>query len=302
MQKGNIPGCVVSDELINRLKKEKKPQRLERAALMVAAVKSLGFAGAHIGGFGLKYRDVMHIIETADIIGEAWKDRLDELIMAYPDEWYLFPEGPDGFSDPDGPYQVDSIDDKMPWVQNMCLAANRMFIDDNSVGAHFLQNRLGVDEKPPEGDNWRHGFWYSILRQARTYKKYHLGCVGCGDCIQDHMTYAGCSMGRCYKELRNGPCGGSRPDGTCEVDAEKPCVWTLAYQYTLAATQDPRKFATTLIPPRDWTLNRTNSLANRLADIDNHHRRKTLEIPFPELSAENTMLEGDNDACHRRTD
>ncbi len=302
MQKGNIPGCVVSDELINRLKKEKKPQRLERAALMVAAVKSLGFAGAHIGGFGLKYRDVMHIIETADIIGEAWKDRLDELIMAYPDEWYLFPEGPDGFSDPDGPYQVDSIDDKMPWVQNMCLAANRMFIDDNSVGAHFLQNRLGVDEKPPEGDNWRHGFWYSILRQARTYKKYHLGCVGCGDCIQDHMTYAGCSMGRCYKELRNGPCGGSRPDGTCEVDAEKPCVWTLAYQYTLAATQDPRKFATTLIPPRDWTLNRTNSLANRLADIDNHHRRKTLELPFPELSAENTMLEGDNDACHRRTD
>ena len=53
MQAGEVAGCVIPNELIKRLEKEKKPQRLERAALMVAAVKDLGFAGAHIGGFNL---------------------------------------------------------------------------------------------------------------------------------------------------------------------------------------------------------------------------------------------------------
>jgi hypothetical protein len=41
--------------------------------------------------------------------------------------------------------------------------------------------------------------------------------------------------------------------------------------------QDPKKFARTLIPPRDWVLNRTNSMANRLAGIDNYHRRRDVE-------------------------
>ena len=53
MQAGEVAGCVIPDELIRRLEREKKPQRLERAALMVAAAKDLGFAGAHVGGFGL---------------------------------------------------------------------------------------------------------------------------------------------------------------------------------------------------------------------------------------------------------
>jgi methylenetetrahydrofolate reductase (NADPH) len=52
MQAHEIPGCVITDELIQRLEREKKPERLERAALMVSAAKDLSFAGAHIGGFG----------------------------------------------------------------------------------------------------------------------------------------------------------------------------------------------------------------------------------------------------------
>lgn len=277
MRQGDIPGCVVSDRLLTRLEGEKKPQRLERAALMAAAVKSLGFAGAHIGGFGLKYRDVARIIERAAEIGEGWRDRLDELVLEYPDEFYLLPKGPDGLSDDRGAYQIGQIDRHLPWVQKMCLLANRLLIASDSAGARFLRARLGVDEAPPEGEAWRRGFWYALLDRARPFKERYLGCVGCGDCIQDHLTYAGCTMGRCYKELRNGPCGGSRPDGTCEVNPGQPCVWTLAYQYTIAAMQDPKKFARTLIPPRDWTLTRTNSMANRLAGIDNYHLRITVE-------------------------
>jgi hypothetical protein len=42
---------------------------------------------------------------------------------------------------------------------------------------------------------------------------------------------------------------------------------------TLAAGEDPRKFARRLIPPRDWLLDDTNALANRLAGLDNFHNR-----------------------------
>ncbi len=81
MQAGEVAGCVITDEFIRRLEREKKPERLERAALMVAAVKDLGLAGAHIGGFGLNYRDFVFITERAAAIGKDWRGRMDELIF-----------------------------------------------------------------------------------------------------------------------------------------------------------------------------------------------------------------------------
>jgi methylenetetrahydrofolate reductase (NADPH) len=77
MQAGELAGCVITDELIRRLDREKKPERLERAALLVAAAKDLGFAGAHIGGFGLTHKDFMSIIERAAAIGKDWRGRMD---------------------------------------------------------------------------------------------------------------------------------------------------------------------------------------------------------------------------------
>ena len=108
MQAGEVAGCVIPDELIQRLEKEKKPERLERAALMVAAVKDLGFAGAHIGGFNLSHRDFMTIGERAAAIGSDWRSRMDELVLPVAQEFYLLPPGKDGLSDGDGKYQLNS--------------------------------------------------------------------------------------------------------------------------------------------------------------------------------------------------
>ena len=53
-------------------------------------------------------------------------------------------------------------------------------------------------------------------------------CKMCGQCIL-HSTGMTCPM-NCPKNLRNGPCGGVRPDGGCEVKPEMRCVWLKAYE------------------------------------------------------------------------
>ena len=54
------------------------------------------------------------------------------------------------------------------------------------------------------------------------------GCKMCGQCVL-HSTGLTCPM-TCPKTLRNGPCGGVRADGTCEVKPEMQCVWLKAYE------------------------------------------------------------------------
>src|SRR4051794_12295349 len=59
-------------------------------------------------------------------------------------------------------------------------------------------------------------------------KKPVFGCHMCGQCVL-HSTGLTCPM-NCPKQLRNGPCGGVRPDGHCEVKPEMRCVWVKAVE------------------------------------------------------------------------
>jgi methylenetetrahydrofolate reductase (NADPH) len=240
---------------------------------MVAAVRDLGFAGAHIGGFGLKHADYMKILELSADIGAGWRDRIDELVFTEPDEFYLLPEGSDGLSDPAGPYNSAGPAAGPGLKQQLGRLAHDHLISTDSVIGGFLRNRLADDE---DGSGRRSGFWDRALGASTVYRKAALGCMSCGDCIQDHLHYAGCTMNKCYKELRNGPCGGSRIDGSCEADTEIPCIWNVVYETTVAADADPRKFARTLVPPRDWCLDQTNAMANRVLGLDNACRRQDL--------------------------
>lgn len=60
----------------------------------------------------------------------------------------------------------------------------------------------------------------------RVSKGFLFDCRMCGNCV---LTSTGmtCPM-NCPKTLRNGPCGGVRDNGYCEVKPEMRCVWVEA--------------------------------------------------------------------------
>ncbi|HVN45088.1 MAG TPA: methylenetetrahydrofolate reductase C-terminal domain-containing protein [Steroidobacteraceae bacterium] len=60
----------------------------------------------------------------------------------------------------------------------------------------------------------------------RPVKGLLFDCRMCGQCILS-STGMSCPM-NCPKNLRNGPCGGVRANGHCEVRPEMKCVWVQA--------------------------------------------------------------------------
>lgn len=62
----------------------------------------------------------------------------------------------------------------------------------------------------------------------RQVKGFLFDCRMCGQCTLS-TTGMACPM-NCPKNLRNGPCGGVRQDGGCEVDPEMRCVWVEAWE------------------------------------------------------------------------
>ena len=61
----------------------------------------------------------------------------------------------------------------------------------------------------------------------RVVKGLLFDCRMCGRCVLSSTGMA-CPM-NCPKQLRNGPCGGVRADGNCEVRPAMRCVWMEAF-------------------------------------------------------------------------
>ncbi len=53
-------------------------------------------------------------------------------------------------------------------------------------------------------------------------------CQMCGHCVLS-STGMSCPM-NCPKSIRNGPCGGVRLNGNCEIKPEMRCVWVEAWR------------------------------------------------------------------------
>jgi hypothetical protein len=77
-----------------------------------------------------------------------------------------------------------------------------------------------------------------VAAVERLVKGALFDCRMCGQCILS-STGMSCPM-NCPKALRNGPCGGVRANGHCEVYPEMPCVWVKAYEGSLAMAEGGR--------------------------------------------------------------
>jgi hypothetical protein len=66
-----------------------------------------------------------------------------------------------------------------------------------------------------------------VAAVERGVKGLLFDCKMCGQCVLSSTGMA-CPM-NCPKNLRNGPCGGVRLNGHCEVKPEMRCVWVEAF-------------------------------------------------------------------------
>jgi hypothetical protein len=104
-----------------------------------------------------------------------------------------------------------------------------------------------------------------LLSSEEVVKGYIFNCRMCGQCIL-HSTGMTCPM-NCPKNLRNGPCGGVRPNGACEVIPEMPCVWVQAWERSRSMqVYGDEIFA--IQPPVNRTLQGTSAWVNMLEGID----------------------------------
>jgi len=104
-----------------------------------------------------------------------------------------------------------------------------------------------------------------VLRPVEHIIKAPLfGCRMCGQCVL-HSTGLVCPM-NCPKNIRNGPCGGVRLDGHCEVKPEMQCVWVRAYDYSQRLIWAHEIHD--LRPPVDWSIQGSASWINLLTGRD----------------------------------
>jgi ferredoxin len=100
------------------------------------------------------------------------------------------------------------------------------------------------------GEVERQGIWKEV-------------CAGCGNCIL-HLTGGICPIARCAKNLLNGPCGGVRADGTCEVKQDWPCAWVQIIERLGKLGQLER--LTPVMAAKDWSSDRHGGPRKRIRE------------------------------------
>jgi hypothetical protein len=104
-----------------------------------------------------------------------------------------------------------------------------------------------------------------IRRPEEVGKKIVFDCRMCGQCIL-HSTGMTCPMS-CPKTLRNGPCGGVRANGHCEVKPEMRCVWVEAYERSRRMPMYGDEILW-IEPPVNRQLEGTSAWVNMLTGVD----------------------------------
>ncbi len=229
-----IPGCVVSDEFLEKINKEKKSDDkgksffIDFAAKQFIALKAMGYKGAYIGGIH-NYEDFNAIINKAEEYKSAdWHDFVKELTNPQPKEFYYYSlDKNTGLSDTNkinpeySNFKKSSFSKYVTLSYRFSRLMHALFFDYN---APFF-NRCKSYYKFIEKKNFINKLSYF---NERYWKTIFFRCKECGDCSLPEITYL-CPVSQCEKNQRNGPCGGSSKN-MCEVTKTgRECIWVRAY-------------------------------------------------------------------------
>jgi methylenetetrahydrofolate reductase (NADPH) len=275
MNRNGLPGCVVTDQFLSVVQQEAqekdkgKAKRLERAAKMYAFMKGMGFAGVHIGGHGLKYQDVVTIIEMGEELTPNWPAFLPEFGFPQPDGWYYFERDPQTGMNTDAPVDRSRRPATPLVYRGFRLLHKTMFEPKGILYKPMHGLAQAIDGTALEGP---------FTRMEHIAKVVTNECMHCGDCGLPDVAYV-CPTSQCPKGQRNGPCGGSF-EGWCEVYPNKRrCIYTRAYP-RLKHYGEEDSLGAYLVPPVDHSLRRTSSWLNFYLGRD--HTSKRLGIKPPE--------------------
>lgn len=259
MNRGVVPGAVVTDKLLKKVLAEWKDPRhglataVERSARLAAILKGLGYRGIHIGGIHRSFDTVRRILDRMEVIKNDWREFLEEFNFKPDDGFYAFSKDT---ADGDFPPRFGRHTHRLPLPDrvhfHLMQMVHRWFFDLQSSTAPFLEKLCQAM------DNHRYGrsaaYWMEGIP-----KTLFLDCRKCGDCAIQHVGFL-CPESKCPKHIRNGACGGSR-NGNCEVYQDRKCVWYRAYQRWASADR-LEEMVSGCVPPRMWELDHTPSWLN----------------------------------------
>lgn len=259
MNRGQVPGAVVTQKLLDTVLDEWKDPKIgrikaiERAAKLGAILKGLGYQGMHLGGIHKSFDVVGEIMSLMESYGDRWEDFLPEFNFPVPGGFYVFSGNAttDSTANSFGRQPVaTSFLEKVHF--ELMKALHDRFFNFESPHAGSLEKASRLID-----DNQTARNIFNALEGIA--KKILLNCLHCGDCGIQHLAFL-CPESGCPKHTRNGACGGSS-NGRCEVRQNRYCVWVKTYR-RMSRYGSCQDLLSGCVPPRMWELNQTSSWLN----------------------------------------
>lgn len=275
MNRNGLPGCVVTNELVETIAKEAqaedkgKQKRLERAAKMYAFMKGMGFAGVHVGGHGMKYEDLEFILGKGEELAPNWQEVLPEFDFPQPNGWYFFEKDEKTGLNASTPMDRSKERPSASFGYKAFRVLHETMFEEKG----FLFKPMQSLAKAVDGSGLEHAF----TRVEHFMKVMTNECMHCGDCGLFDVAYL-CPTSQCPKGQRNGPCGGSF-EGWCEVyPKEKQCIYVRAYP-RLKSHGSEDTLGAYLVPPVNYDLLWTSSWLNFFLGRDHSAKRLGIKPP-----------------------
>jgi methylenetetrahydrofolate reductase (NADPH) len=268
MNRGGVPGCVVTDGLYRIYEEEAKTPdkgkkaRVTRAAKLIAILKGLGYHGAHIGGPNLRYEDVEEVIEKSEELYPNWENYVHEFSFPQKDGFYLFEKDSKTGLNTDTLTPRKSKPRKSPGFAMMRFFHHLAFTSEAPLfkpARWFFEKIDGTWLESPVTEL---EYWIKFITSR---------CRRCGDCTLLEVAFL-CPQSQCPKYLFNGQCGGSM-EGWCEVfPGKRKCIYVRAYK-RLKPYDEEESLREGYTPPRDWALDQISSWANYFLGLDHHGQK-----------------------------